>query len=864
MLHFILQQQLDVTAYALLVIALVLYADVRYLRRSAHAARRWLTICLTPLLALLGLYGSQIVCEYQRTHLRLSIEGLAPTYASEMAQLGHEQIGWDTPADDPLYLTLIERQKRWLTFNKAIADVYTMRPTADQQLALLVDSETDYNDNGHFDGRRESRTQIGEVYANAPPAMWDALSGRTVFDDNPLGDRWGVWVSAYTPVFADDGHVDAILGVDFTAADWVLILLMSRCGVLGLALSVIFGFVVQSCARIVQWNELENHRKVAETHRQQSLMIEDALRRLESYQFALNSHAILLVTDAKGTVTFANDHLCRVSGYSRQELLGDRPHLMNSGHHSRAFWRDMWRTISSGTVWNGEVCNRRKNGSIFWVENTIVPYRDATNQITQYITIGTDITARKKFEIDLIKAARLDQLTGLPNRALVHDRLQQMIARSHRNSAYGFAVMFLDFDRFKLINDSLGHDVGDMLLKEIAGRLKKHLRSTDSVSAEVTGTTIARLGGDEFVVLVDSIQRPLDAAVIADRLLHVCGEAYIVGGQTVKSSVSIGIVCSHPRYLTADEMLRDADIAMYQAKARGKAQHVIFDASMQQAVRERLQIENDLRTALAEGQFFLQYQPIVSLDDGSLCSVEALTRWNHPVRGVVSPMQFISIAEETRLILPLSLWILEEACRQFMEWQRTDPQRAPGYISVNLSRIHLSEASLVEQVIKIVRESGMQPAQLQLEVTESEIMQDRDSAVAMLNALKAEGIRLAMDDFGTGYSSLACLHEFPFDVLKIDRAFIANLDQGRAFIVLANSIVSLAENLGMQCVAEGIESLDQIAVLQAMGCSCGQGYYFGKAVPADVLISGNWNPGSTDLPSPAELSLHDDSQVAGW
>ena len=853
MLYFILQQQLDEIAFVLSVLIALYYADVRFLRREGHRTRRIWTICCVPVLTLIGLWGAEVACDYQRTHLRLSIEGLAPTYAHEMAQFGHEKLTWSTPPDDPLYLKLIERQIRWLSFNQAISDVYTMRVNDDGELAFLVDSETDYNGDGLYEGDRESRTEIGEVYADAPPEMWATLNGQTTFDEAPFSDRWGTWVSAYTPVFGPDGTVDAILGVDFPAADWVWILLLTRTGILGLSISVIFGFIVQSAAVIVQYEEIQSHRQAAQTHKEQSLVIEDALRRLESYQFALNSHAILLVTDARGRITFANDRLCRISGYQREELLGSRPHVLNSEHHPRTFWTTMWRKITRGEVWNSEVCYCRKNGSLYWVDNTIVPYRDGSDRITQFIMIGTDITSRKRFEADLIKAARLDQLTGLPNRSLFHERLQQSISRSIRSSDYQFAVMFLDFDRFKLINDSLGHDVGDMLLKEIAGRLKTHLRSTDSVSIETSGTTIARLGGDEFVVLVDSIRQPIDAAVIADRLLQFCSEPYILCGQTVRSSASIGIVCSDSRYVNADEMLRDADIAMYQAKARGKAQYVMFDASMQEAVKERLQIENDLRAAVANGQFFLEYQPIVSLDDGSLCSVEALARWNHPTRGIISPLHFISIAEETRLILPLSRWILEESCRQFMEWQHINPANAPEYISVNLSRIHLTEADLVEQVLGVIHRAGMKPSQLQLEVTESEIMQDRDSAVVMLNALKVEGIRLAMDDFGTGHSSLACLHEFPFDVLKIDRAFIANLDHGRAFIVLANSIVSLAENLGMLCVAEGIENLEQIAVLQAMGCSCGQGYYFGKPVSADVLIKGEWHPCAGDSAGSAPL-----------
>lgn len=529
--------------------------------------------------------------------------------------------------------------------------------------------------------------------------------------------------------------------------------------------------------------------------------------------------------------------------------------------------------------------NRRKDGSLYHAALSISPTLNDDGRAVGYVGVQRDVTADIEREQALETAARQDKLTGLPNRALLLDRLQHAIERAKRLPEYHFAVMFLDLDRFKIINDSLGHEFGDGLLREVAARLRVSLRTGDSLIRDAEGTSVGRMGGDEFVVLLDGIKKPEDAVTAAHRLLKALEAPYQLGEHEVHSTASIGIVCSNTEYDKAEDILRDADIAMYEAKARGPSCFVMFDASMQAAVQNRLQIENDLRAAIGLGcrmsdvgcivadstsdirhstsdinagdatvatdQFYLVYQPIVSLEDGELRGVEALIRWKHPIRGLVLPGEFIPIAEETRLILPLSNWIFEQACTQFMKWRRPAldkggscqgqaPDRAPAYISVNLSRIHLAEQELVEQTVRIVQRAGMEPGQLQLEMTESGILQDRKAAKKVLQALKAAGIRLAMDDFGTGHSSLSCLHELPFDVLKIDRSFVSNLERGRQFIAMARTVVTLAENLGMTCVAEGVENRAQTATLKSIGCTCAQGYYFGKPMSAEALIDGKW------------------------
>jgi diguanylate cyclase (GGDEF)-like protein len=392
--------------------------------------------------------------------------------------------------------------------------------------------------------------------------------------------------------------------------------------------------------------------------------------------------------------------------------------------------------------------------------------------------------------------------------------------------------MFIDFDRFKLINDSLGHDVGDQLLVEIAQRLRNNLRAHDCIARDSAGPTVARLGGDEFVVILDDVPSVELATSIAERLLPVLEQPYELAEHTVRSSASVGVVHSSGRYRHSDDMLRDADIAMYEAKSRGKNCYVLFTPFMREAVHHRVRLENALRDGIGTEQFFLVYQPIVSLEDRRVQSVEVLVRWRHPELGLISPASFIPIAEETRLILPLSDHVLRDACRQFVCWQREMPEQAPDYISVNLSRVQLADPTVAERIMGILRETGMSPDCLQLEVTESQLMQHRAMALDLLTSFKRQGIRLAMDDFGTGYSSLSCLQEYPFDVLKVDRALTENVGRGRGYSALLHAVMTLADNLGLDVVAEGIEQMEQLVLLQALACPYGQGYLLARPMEA--------------------------------
>jgi diguanylate cyclase (GGDEF)-like protein len=422
-----------------------------------------------------------------------------------------------------------------------------------------------------------------------------------------------------------------------------------------------------------------------------------------------------------------------------------------------------------------------------------------------------------------------DRLTGLANRARLNGRLQEAVARAVGEPGYRFAVLYLDFDRFKVINDSLGHATGDRLLQAIAARLSEALAGAGGTLGEPMA---ARLGGDEFVILIDQLSGAVAAGRFAERLLEDLSTPYTIDGRDIHSTASIGLTTSDLPGRSAEEVLRDADIAMYHAKAAGRARCAHFDRRMHDDVRTRLELENDLRCAIERGQMQLYYQPIVSLVDHHVYGFEALVRWNHPRHGVVSPADFIPCCEELGLIVPLGMWILREACRQLKEWHLKFPHHPDLTISVNVSARQLPTHDLVEQIDAVLKEHQLPPQCLALEITESVVIADAEAAVCILEQIRDLGVRLHMDDFGTGYSSLSMLHQMPLHGLKIDRKFMQNVSEHRDYAAVVHAIVTLARNLNMKLIAEGIEDADQVALLQAMDCDLAQGYFF--APPRDA------------------------------
>jgi diguanylate cyclase (GGDEF)-like protein len=451
------------------------------------------------------------------------------------------------------------------------------------------------------------------------------------------------------------------------------------------------------------------------------------------------------------------------------------------------------------------------------------PVINAESEITGSMGVFTDITERKRAEEQLVHDAFHDGLTGLANRTLFTNHLQMTIERGKRSEQALYAVLFLDFDRFKVINDSLGHAEGDNLLKQIARRLELSLR---------TGDLLARLGGDEFTILLNELEDTEDAVQVAERIKNDLNIPFMLGEQEVFMSASIGIAVSCGGHNRAEDMLRDADIAMYRAKSKGKAQHQVFDQTMHKYAINKLQLETEMHHALQRGEFCLYYQPIINLEMSNLKGFEALIRWNHPERGVIPPNEFILAAEENGLIIPLGRWILYESCRKLREWQINNPWASSLSVSVNLSTKQFMQSDLYEQVAAALISTQLDPRCLKLEITESQVMENSDKAVSMMNRLREMGVELSLDDFGTGYSSLSYLHRLPIDYIKIDRSFVNRMVESKENGEIVYTIIKLAQNLKMKVIAEGIETPDQLAQLHLLNCEYGQGYFFSRPLEA--------------------------------
>jgi diguanylate cyclase (GGDEF)-like protein/PAS domain S-box-containing protein len=579
------------------------------------------------------------------------------------------------------------------------------------------------------------------------------------------------------------------------------------------------------------------HRQIAQQNKEMT-RTSDALRESEGLLRAILEAAVegIVTIDERGTILTCNTAATRIFGYSPSEVVGQNVKMFMASpyrdQHDGFLQRYRQTAIKNIIGMDREVSGIRKNGEQFPIDLSVSETVLGDRKI--FTGIVRDISQRKRVEEELreskdaaVRAALHDKLTGLPNRALLQDRLTMAIERRKRNPDYHFALLFLDFDRFKIINDSLGHEAGDDLLVGISTRLTTVMRTSDTI-ASLDHTTAARMGGDEFVILADNIRDVIDVGNIADRILKVLSDPYNLRGNFITSTVSIGVTTSAVGYERAEDMLRDADTAMYHAKAMGRARFAMFDRKMHEEIVNRLNLENDLRQVVDREQLVLHYQPIMSLATNSITGFEALMRWQHPERGMISPADFIPCAEDTGLIIPMGYWAIARACRQLRELRERCPDARSLSMSVNLSAKQLLAPGLVSEVSRIISHSGVDAESLILEITETVMIKSSEIVIPILDQLRGLGVRLHMDDFGTGYSSLSCLHRFPLNGLKIDRSFIKSMSERRDYAAIVNAIIALGRNLGIKLIAEGLETPEQVAMLQTMDCDEGQGYFFSR------------------------------------
>ncbi|MBM1200650.1 phosphodiesterase DibA [Pseudomonas fragi] len=531
----------------------------------------------------------------------------------------------------------------------------------------------------------------------------------------------------------------------------------------------------------------------------------------------------VLVSDSRGVIVHVNRALVEITGYPAEEVLGRRPNMFKSGRHGPEFYQAMFKTIDEHGEWHGEIWNRRKSGEVYPQWQTVRAITDDKGQVSHYVAVFSDISAIKNSQTELARLVHHDPLTDLPNRLLFTDRTEQALASAQRHQT-GCALLMIDLDHFKIINDSLGHNVGDLLLKAVAERLLRVFGK---------GFTVARLGGDEFAVLIDSCAQASQAAGLAQQVLEIMKGPFDVDKHQLFISASVGISVFPGDALNAEQLLRNADSALFKAKSSGREGYALYTEELTAHAQYRVEVASDLRRALEQQELRVYYQPVHELKTSRLIGVEALVRWEHPLRGLLAPGEFIPIAERTGLIAEIDAWVLEQACWQMVQWQGAGVELA--FVAVNISSRLFARPELFALVSTVLADTGLDPALLELEVTESAVMDNSQVALEQMHRLRALGLRLAIDDFGTGFSSLLRLKRLPVQKLKIDQGFVAGLPGDNDDVAIVRAVIALGQSMGLQVHAEGIEQVGQAQFLLDLDCDLGQGYWFGRPMPAQDL-----------------------------
>lgn len=589
-------------------------------------------------------------------------------------------------------------------------------------------------------------------------------------------------------------------------------------GILASNFNTMLANIEQKNTAIKEQNETLEQKVAIRT---QSLL--SAMNELKKLTVAVEqSPASIIITNTDAKIEYVNQKFEDITGYSSAEVIGQNPNILKSGHTTDEEYQLLWDSLQAGKAWRGEFYNRTKKGELYWERALITPIKDQNNLITHYLGIQEDISAYKAYEQKLIEQATYDPLTALPNRVLAKDRLNHALLIASREQSLG-ALIFIDLDNFKMVNDTLGHQAGDDLLIEVAKRLQKSVRE---------GDTVARLSGDEFLIILNGLKSHFDAETVAEKALAELAKPIKLRTQELIITASLGITIFPVDDINPDNLMRNADTAMYQAKNAGKNVFCFFSKELNDQAQQRLKMESLLRKALQQNELSLHYQPIINATTQQIIAVEALARWHNPELGFVSPETFIALAEELGLT-SIGDWLLKTACMQAKQWI---DQGMPLKIAVNISAKQLSTGNAFLQTVKQVLDETDLPVHfLELELTESSLIQNPEQSVALLSHLKESGIRLSIDDFGTGYSSLSYLKYFPFDTLKIDRTFMEDVPQNKQDSLLAANIIRMAHDLGMEVIGEGIETDEQHAFLERNGCDFLQGYNFSRPLTAEKL-----------------------------
>jgi len=541
------------------------------------------------------------------------------------------------------------------------------------------------------------------------------------------------------------------------------------------------------------------------------------VQQLIDIQHALDQSIIVAITNNQGIITFVNNHFCTISKYSKDELIGQDHRLLNSGHHPKAFFKELWRTIGSGKIWRGDICNRAKDGSLYWVQTTIIPFLNDKGKLYQYVSIRTDITEQKNIK-KLKLFAYHDELTGLYNSRMMNVCLADLFKNAHKEG-FSLSLLMMDIDRFKSINDGLGHLTGDLFLIEVVTRLKR---------LGIDEKSLFRYSGDKFAIIMKNNEQ---AIWKAHQIIANFEESFLIEQFEFYSSISIGISSSLADASTPEDLIKCANVALLEAKKNKVSNYIQYENTMNSTHNQFLLLETKLRHAIKQDEIQLYYQPKIDLKTNQLIGMEGLIRWYDKDYGSISPSKFIPFAEECGLISSIGEWTLKRACEQMKKW--LDEYGFDIRISVNISPIHLKERNFVHNLRAVLRDTGLPAKNLELEITEMSLMHQTEELIETFNQIKELGVIIAIDDFGTGYSSLSYLKQFPIDVLKIDQSFIHGLKTGLSNVAMVTAIIKLAHALGMQVVAEGVETEDELHIVRENLCDFAQGYYFSKPLPTD-------------------------------